>query len=79
MGDQYIEMQNNPNQLLRPREGDNATYVDYENVRRQHRTTSMHRNVCARPANATQFRTMPRELEQRRVWVSYDSKFRHLN
>lgn len=72
MNENNIEMHHFSNNLLNNQEEfTNNRDADYANVRRHHRTTSMHRNLDTR--SLPQSRTVPRDLEQRRVWMTYDS------
>lgn len=69
--EENIELANTSYNLLIEGGDDNneAIRLCYTNVRRHHRTTSLHRNVD----NNVQTRTLPRDLEQRRNWLTYDS------
>lgn len=67
--EENIELVNMSNNLFQaPETTENEIY--HTNVRRHHRTTSVHRNI-----DNIQSRTLPRDLEQRRNWLTYDSMF----
>lgn len=50
-----------------------SNYYDRDFISAQHRTTSIHRNVDRRQDTAP--RTIPRNLEERRKWVTHAGKY----